>query len=78
MSQRNVETVIGRLATDEALRSRFAANPEGLLCELLAAGVELNGCEVRALAAIEPRAVERFAEAIDPRLQKAHAYGGHS
>jgi hypothetical protein len=76
MSQRNVETVIGRLATDEALRSRFAADPEALLRELLATGVELNGCEVRALATIEPRAVERFAEAIDPRLQKTYSCGG--
>lgn len=70
MSQRNVENLIGRLATDEALRERFAADREAVLRELTATGTELNACEQRALATLDPRALRRFADAIDPRLQK--------
>ena len=76
MSQRSVERVIGRLVTDESFRRRFTADPGVALRELAASGLDLNPCEVVALASIDPRLVARLADAIDPRLQKADLYGG--
>lgn len=76
MSQRNVERVIGRLITDEAFRRQFTTDPQSALGEVAAAGLELNDCERRALAAIDPQAAGRFAEAIDPRLQKTDLHEG--
>jgi len=71
MSQRNVERVIGRLVTDEAFRRQFAVDPRLTLSLVTAAGVELNDCELRALATIDPEALGRFTAAIDPRIQKS-------
>jgi hypothetical protein len=76
MSQRSVEQVIGRLVTDEALRRRFAADRRAAIEELVAGGVELNPCELSALACLDPERVARFAEAIDPRIQKIDPHGG--
>lgn len=70
MSQRNVERVIGRLVTDEQFRRRFESNPVQALQEVAAAGAELTDVEMRALAGLDARMVTRFADAIDPRLQK--------
>jgi putative modified peptide len=70
MSPRNVERVIGRLVTDEQFRRRFESNPAQALQEIAAAGVELTDVELRALAGLDARTVSRFADAIDPRLQK--------
>lgn len=70
MSQRNVERVIGRLVTDEQFRHRFESNPVLALQEAAAAGAELTDVEMRALAGLDTRVVSRFADAIDPRLQK--------
>ncbi len=75
MSQDNVEKIIGRLATDEEFRRRFAEDPEAALEGAVARGAELTCCERRALAGIDPARVERFAEAIDPRLQKIDLRG---
>jgi len=77
MSQRNVERVIGRLVTDEAFRRQFTADPGAALVAIGAEGVELNDCERRALAAIDPQAIDRFTAAIDNRLQKTdlHQWG---
>jgi hypothetical protein len=76
MSQVHVERVIGHLATDEATRRRFSADPGGVLADLIARGMELNPCELRSLADIDPQELARFAEAIDPRLQRADLHGG--
>jgi putative modified peptide len=76
MSQRNVERVIGRLATDEAFRRQFTADPGAALREVSGAGVELNECELWALARIDQQALGRFAAAIDARLQKTDLKGG--
>ena len=70
MSQRNVERVIGRLVTDEKFRRRFESDPVKTLEEMAAAGAELTDVEKRALAGLDARVVARFADAIDPRLQK--------
>lgn len=72
MSQKHVERVIGRLATDESFRLRFFEDPEAVLGELAAEGIELNSCERRAVLAIDRDTLIRFADAIDPRIQKSH------
>ena len=75
MSQRNVERVIGRLATDEAFRRRFAGDRQAALAELVAGGLELTRCERMALGALDAGAVGRFADALDPRIQKCDLRG---
>jgi hypothetical protein len=71
MTQRGVEIVLGRLATDEAIRRRFQQSPGLALRELLAMGIELSAVEMLALESLDASAVQRFAQALDPRLQKA-------
>lgn len=71
MSHRGVEIVLGRLATDEALRRRFRLAPAAVLRELMAMGIELSPVELGTLESLDPSAVHRFAQALDPRLQKA-------
>lgn len=75
MSQRNVERVIGRLVTDEAFRRRFSRDPADTLRSLTDIGIDLTVCELQALVAIDPGLVTRFADAIDPRLQKTDLQG---
>jgi hypothetical protein len=70
MSQRNVETLIGRLVTDEGFRRRFGDHPAEVLGELLASGWELTPAEQRALTCCNLGVVERCARAVDPRLLK--------
>jgi hypothetical protein len=70
MSQRSVEHVIGRLATDEDFRRRFETERETVLQELLASGTELTPVELRALRDLDFSACRRFARCLDPRLQK--------
>lgn len=70
MSQRNVETVIGRLVTDESFRRRYADDPHALIQQLVDGGLELNICERRALLALDPQRVSLFAEELDPCIQK--------
>jgi len=71
MTQRNVEQVIGRIVTDEGFRRRFEEKPFEALFEIVASGVELTTLELSALAAMDPALVARFADALDPRIQKA-------
>jgi hypothetical protein len=70
MSQRNVELVLGKLATDEDFRRRFAASPEAALSEAAAGGLDLTPVEQRALIDLEADACERFAACLDPRIPK--------
>jgi len=70
MSQLYVERVIGLLATDEALRREFTRDPAATLMKLIEGGMELNWCERRSLAGLDPEKLARFAQAIDARLQK--------
>jgi hypothetical protein len=71
VSHRNVETLIGRLATDAGLRRRFVANPGRLLARLHRDGFELTALEIEALAATDASALQALADAIDRRLRKA-------
>ena len=71
MSQRNVELIVGRLATDEDFRARFRKGPEALLRGLVTDGVELTSTEIASILACADRCLEALAASIDPRLQKA-------
>jgi hypothetical protein len=80
MSQRSVEILLGKLVTDEELRLRFRAEPEVTLAAFRQ-GLELSPVEIEALRSLDVRALDRFARALDPRLQKAsldltHTPGG--
>ncbi len=70
MVHRHVETIGGRLVTDEASRARFAGDARLVLAELGEAGLELTPAEADALAATPPSTWTRMAAALDPRLQK--------
>ena len=78
MSHRGVEIVLGRLATDEALRERFATGADRALEDLQAQGLELSPAEQAALVSLDPHVLERFAAALDPRLQKVSLTRGGS
>jgi hypothetical protein len=71
MSQKCVEVIFGKLATDEELRRRFQADPLGTLGQLAERGFELTRAECEAIAATKADIFTRLCEAIDPRLQKA-------
>ncbi len=68
---KNVEILIGRLATDPRLRRRFAADPVGVLRELVERGFELTAVEMDALASLDPDAIGAFAGVLDRRLRLA-------
>jgi len=70
MSQRSVEQVIGRLATDEDFRRRFEAERDAVLRELIDSGLPLTPVETRALLDLDFTACRQFARCIDARLQK--------
>ena len=76
MSQKNVEIVIGRLATDETLRAWFLADPAGTLLLLRECGLELNPAEIRALLEMPIESWPSMAAWIHPRLQKIVLNGG--
>ena len=71
MTHRNVETLIGRLATDPAFRRRFAHDATAVLQELREQGYELTLVELDALASTDADAIRSFADALDRRLRKA-------
>jgi hypothetical protein len=71
LAQRHVETLIGRLITDEDLRAAFLQNPEAVLREQRACGFELSATELAALLATNRDLWRHAAALLDPRLQKA-------
>ena len=78
MSQIHVERIIGLLATDEGLRRRFIEDPGDTIKKLIESGLELNWCERRSLARLDPKELARFAQVIDGRLQKIDLERGAS
>src|SRR5262245_35037453 len=62
VTHRNVETLIGRLATDPALRRRFAHDARAVLKELREQGYELTPVEREALASTDADAIASFAD----------------
>jgi hypothetical protein len=72
VTQKSVEIVIGKLASDEELRRRFRHNRLATLRSLAQEqGLELTTVEVASLEGADADAFERLAEALDPRVQKA-------
>ncbi len=71
MSQKSVESFVGRLATDEDLRLRFAADPAAVLDELSRSQYDFTCVEREALVALDVAPFTRLADRLDPRLQKA-------
>jgi len=70
VAQRTVETLIGRLITDEQFRADFLIAPEKTLLELSNRGLELSPTEIAALMTTDAALWARTADALDPRLQK--------
>ena len=62
MTHRNVETLIGRLATDPAARRRFAEDPVAALREFREQGYELTPVEHEALATTDAGALRALSE----------------
>jgi DNA-binding NarL/FixJ family response regulator len=73
VSQRGVQSVIGRLITDGAFRSRFEEEASDCLAGLGERGVDLNKTEIAALIETDPHLWSRLATLIDRRLQKGKA-----
>jgi hypothetical protein len=70
MSHKTVQLVIGRLLTDEDLRTQFVAQPRRTLAELCEQGFELTSDEIEALAQTEADTLSAMARRIHPRLQR--------
>lgn len=75
MSQKTVEHVIGKLATDEGLRLRFRQEPREAVETAAGTNGALTAVEMDALAAIDPGLLDRFADALDSRLQRVRIPG---
>jgi hypothetical protein len=73
VTHRNVEALIGRLATDPAMRRRFVQDPGGVLRELTDQGYELTPVEIEALASTDGDAIRSFADSLDRRIRRATA-----
>jgi hypothetical protein len=71
MSQKTVQSIIGRLVTDEEYRLRFLNDPLGTLNELRDQGVELTRGEIEALARTDRTFWIDAAERIDRHLQRS-------
>ena len=69
--QRNIERLIGRLATDEDFRFAFQRNPQKTLNDAAAWGLDLSAIEVEAVLATDRTLWDRIAAELDSRLQKA-------
>lgn len=82
MTQNTVERIIGKLATDEEIRHRFRSAPRETLDLAVGESDLLTSVERDALAAVDPELLDRFADSLDPRLQRVRipraAPGGRS
>ena len=70
MTQRTVEVVLGKLATDEDVRGRFRKEPRTTVAKLVGPEDSLTPVEEDALSSLDPDVLDRFADTIDPRIQK--------
>lgn len=75
MSQKSVEIVIGRLITDQSLRTDFCVDPVRILRAMEMNGLELNPAEFAALVDMPLAAWVTMAAWIHPRLQKVALKG---
>lgn len=72
MSQRAVETVLGRLITDGQFRAAFFEEPTEV-CQ--AAGVDLSGTELQALLRVDEDVLRELAAGLHPRLWREQSAG---
>lgn len=72
MSQRHIEKLVGRLLTDEELRSNFIRRPAETLDTLSAEGWEISALEREALLAEDPQLWRDLARRIPSRLQRCN------
>jgi hypothetical protein len=70
MSQRSVEWLLGRLLTDEDLRTQFIREPAETIATLQRQGWDLNASEVEALLSGDPDLWRTLAERIPGRLRR--------
>ena len=70
MSQRSVEWQLGRLLTDEDLRTEFIRHPAETIATLQRQGWDLNASEVEALLSGDPDLWRALAERIPARLRR--------
>jgi hypothetical protein len=70
MSHKTVQLVIGRLLTDEDLRTQFVTRPRQTLAEMRDQGYELTRDEIEALAQTDADSWRAMAGRIHPRLQR--------
>ncbi len=68
MSQKAVESLLGRLLTDQAFRRRFYAEPAAT-CR--AESLDVTGRELEAVLAVEEAHLIGFAGQLDPRIVRA-------
>jgi hypothetical protein len=71
VAQRMVEMLIGRLITDEQLRTEFLDDPEGTLRGLCELGLDLSPTEIDALVNTDRALWQMAADLVDSRVQKA-------
>lgn len=76
MSQKTVERILGKLATDEEIRQRFRTAPEDALADLAGENDPLTPVECEALRALDADLLDRFADALDPRIQRVRIPSG--
>lgn len=77
MSQKTVEHIIGRLATDEEIRLHFRMNPAATITAAAGEREALTSVEREALSTIDPDVLDRLADAVDPRLQRVRIPAAH-
>ena len=68
MSQRDVETLLGRLLTDHEFRARFYRDPASVC---IAEGFEVSVRELEAVAAIQEAQLAAFSTQLDERIVRA-------
>ncbi len=76
MSQKTVERILGKLATDEEVRQRFRAAPRDVLTTLAGEIDPLTPVEQDALCALDANLLDRFADVLDPRIQRVRIPSG--
>jgi metal-dependent HD superfamily phosphatase/phosphodiesterase len=70
MSQKTVERILGKLVTDEGARQRFRVAPDEVLAAIASEVDALTPVEMEALRALDAGLLDRFADALDPRIQR--------
>lgn len=76
MSQKTVERILGKLTTDEEVRQRFRSAPREVLLTLSSEIGPLTPVERDALCALDASLLDRFADVLDPRIQRVRIPSG--